>query len=148
MERILTHWMNLDRTMPSLFIVCPKEMQDIAKPIYGVHNDGCPNLIWELRRTRREEVGPIQLAKKNPSEKIVDKENHLRDCLKYLVLTLPEPARKSIEMQVAEHVKHLAELGDLTSAYVRGLQKREELEGVSQPTRPGRWILRHGRRWF
>jgi hypothetical protein len=75
---------------------------------------------------------------------IVDKENHLRDCLKYLTLTLPEPARKSIELQVAEHVKHLAEQGDLTSALIRGQQKREELEGGFQPARLGRWNWRGG----
>jgi hypothetical protein len=31
-------------------------MQDIAKPEYAVMNSGCPNLLWELRRARREEM--------------------------------------------------------------------------------------------
>ena len=93
MERILSHWMNLDQREPTLKIVCPKRLQDIAKPNYGIVNGGCPNLLWELRRARREELTPTQLTRKNPTEKIVDKDNHLRDCLKYLVLTLPEPPR-------------------------------------------------------
>jgi hypothetical protein len=71
MERILSHWMNLDQREPTLKIVCPKEKQDLGRPQFGIHNEGCPNLLWELRRTRRQELTPMQLATKNPTEKIV-----------------------------------------------------------------------------
>lgn len=138
MERILTHWMNLDQCEPSLKILCPKRSQDIAQPNYGVHNEGCPNLLWELRRTRRDELTPTQLAKKNPTEKIVDRDNHLRDCLKYLSLTLPEPAQKSARMQAAEAVRPLAEVGDLTSAAIRYQQLMEEAQGSQHPASLGR----------
>lgn len=66
MERILSHWMNLDTCEPTLKIVCPQALQDIAKPHFGVHNEGCPNLIWELRRARRAELTATQLATSNP----------------------------------------------------------------------------------
>jgi hypothetical protein len=42
MERILSHWMNLDQREPILKIVCPKALQDIAKPNCGIVNGGCP----------------------------------------------------------------------------------------------------------
>jgi hypothetical protein len=45
MERILSHRMNLDQREPTLKIVCPKPLQDIAKPTHGKVNDGCPNLL-------------------------------------------------------------------------------------------------------
>ena len=49
---------------------------------------GCPNLIWELSRARREQLSAQQLLTSNVSERVVDKDshNHLRDRLKYLVL--------------------------------------------------------------
>lgn len=46
MERILQHWMNLDQQEPTLKILCPERSRDIAKPQFGVHNEGCPNLLW------------------------------------------------------------------------------------------------------
>ncbi len=61
MERILSHWMNLEEQEPTLKIVCPKRFEEIGKPIYRVHNEGCPNLLWELRRARREQLTAVQL---------------------------------------------------------------------------------------
>ena len=122
MERILAHWHDLDNREPTLKIVCPRAYCDIARPMYGLHNEGCPNLLWELRRARREQSSAAQLVNKNPTEKVVDKDNHLRDCLKYLCLTLPEPSQKTWELRVREAIRPLAEAGDLTSAYVRYLQ--------------------------
>lgn len=139
MERILAHWMNLDKREPTLKIICPKRLQDIAKPVYGIVNGGCPNLLWELRRARREELTPQQLTKKNPSEKIVDKENHLRDCLKYLVLTEPDPARKSAAERAAEAVLPLAQQGDLTSASIRYAQMMAEEQRNDRPATFGRY---------
>lgn len=133
MERILEHWKNLDTCEPTLKIVCRKSVQDIAKPHYGLHNDGCPNLLWELRRTRRGELTPIQLATRNPTEKIVDKDNHLRDALKYMILTRPSPAEKTWQQKAAEEIRPLAEAGDLTSALIRWEQRRAEEEPNSRP---------------
>jgi hypothetical protein len=70
MERILSNWMNLDQREPTLKIVCPAAKVDLGSPQYGAHNEGCANLLWELRRTRRQELTPTQLANKNPTEKI------------------------------------------------------------------------------
>jgi hypothetical protein len=133
MERILAHWMNLDERAPSLRIICPKRLQDIAKPMYGICNVGCPNLLWELRRARRAELTPTQLVNKNPTEKIVDKDNHLRDALKYLCLTLPDPTRKTAEMIARERVKPLIDAGDLTSAMIRYDQQLGLQENQAKP---------------
>jgi hypothetical protein len=145
MERILAHWMNLDKCEPTLKIVCPKASQDIAKPHYGVHNEGCPNLLWKLRRTRREELSPTQLMTKNFTERIVDKDNHLRDCLKYLALTLPDPAQKSLEMRAREAVAPLAAQRDLTSALIRYQQMTEDSQPDYQPAWWGRGRFRRRR---
>jgi hypothetical protein len=138
MERILQHWMNLDQREPMLKIVCPERSRDLATPRFGVHNEGCPNLLWELRRTRRAESTPNQLATKNPTEKIIDKDNHLRDCLKYLLLTMPNPAEKTWQMKAAEEIAPLFEAGDFTSARVQYLQKKAEAEASNRPIYIGR----------
>lgn len=119
MERILAHWHDLGNREPTLKIVCPREKRDITKPIYGVHNDGCPNLVWELRRARREELSATQLLVRNPTEKIVDKDNHLRDPLKYLCLALPAPTPKPWEIKVQEAMAGIP-LEDVTSRMIRG----------------------------
>jgi len=84
MERLLEHWRDLDNREPTLKIVCP-EKYDHSKRRYGVFSDGCPNLIWELMRTRREKLSASQLMRRNPSEAIVDRDNHLRDCANRLM---------------------------------------------------------------
>ena len=66
---------------------------------------GCPNLIWELSRARREQLSAQQLLTRNVSERVVDKDNHLRDCLKYLVVSLPAPAQTPLEVRLAAMVK-------------------------------------------
>jgi hypothetical protein len=118
MERILAHWHDLDSREPTLKIVCPREKREITRPLYGVHNDGCPNLLWELRRTRREELSATQLISQNPTEKIVDKDNHLRDPLKYLCLALPEPSQKTPAMQAREVIADIP-VDDVTSRMIR-----------------------------
>src|SRR5947209_18486258 len=100
MERIRSHWLNLEDREPTLKIVCPKHLQDIQRPVYGVHNDGCPILLWELRRTRREELSAGQLVHHNPTARIVAKDEHLRYCLYYIVLSLPAPARTPSFMEI------------------------------------------------
>jgi hypothetical protein len=118
MERILNHWVDLDNREPTLKIVCPRRLRDISRPIYGIHNDGCPNLLWELRRARREELSAGQLVHKNPSERIVDKDNHLRDCLKYMVSALLEPTRQTPEMKAHDAIRHIP-VEDVTSRMIR-----------------------------
>jgi hypothetical protein len=145
MERILAHWMNLDKCEPTLKIVCPKASRDIAKPHSGVHNEGCPNLLWELRRARRAELTPNQLATKNPTERIIDKDNHLRDCLKYLLLALPDPAEKSYQQLAAEAIAPMAAQGDLTSCLIRYQQMMEDPQPNYRPATLGRYSRWHWR---
>ena len=40
---------------------------------------------------------------RNVSERVIDKDNHLRDCLKYLVLSLP--AQTPLEVRLAAMIK-------------------------------------------
>jgi len=144
MERIQKHWHDLEHREPSLYILCPPALQEIQRPIYGVNREGCPNLLWELRRARREELSAAQLATKNPTEAIVDKDNHLRDCLKYIVLSLADPTVKTKEEQAAEAVKGL----DPTSAMIRYQQFMEREDESLKPTPLGRraWIQQRLRR--
>jgi len=67
MERILEHWRDLDHRQPTLKIVCP---YDYSRKRFGLFPNGCPNLLWELMRTRREQLSAVQLMRKNPSEKL------------------------------------------------------------------------------
>jgi len=133
MERILNHWVDLDHREPTLKIVCPRHLRDIGRPIYGVHNEGCPNLWWELRRARREELSAGQLVYKNPTERIVDKDNHLRDCLKYLCLAFPEATPRTAEMKAIEAIRDIPR-EDVTSRMIRYQQAMAEAEGDTSPT--------------
>jgi hypothetical protein len=102
MERILEHWRDLDHREPTLKIVC---REDYSRRRFGLFPDGCPNLLWELMRTRREQLSASQLMRKNPTEAIVDKDNHLRDALKYVLLSLPSPSERPREMKRDELIQ-------------------------------------------
>ena len=43
--------------------------------------------------------------RKNPTEAIVDKDNHLRDALKYILLSLPSPSERPKEMKRDELIQ-------------------------------------------
>ena len=94
-ECILDHWRDLDHREPTLKIVCPREKRDISRPIYGIHNDGCPNLLWELRRACKDKTG------------IVDQDNHLRDALKYLCVSTVEAARQAPTRKTKQLLRQL-----------------------------------------
>jgi hypothetical protein len=119
--RLLQHWSNLDQREPTVKIVC---RQRSDQPQYGLHPWNCPNLVWELLRTRREKLSAHQLLNQNISERIVDKDNHARDAMKYVLMSLPEPTPMGPYDKLREDNKYLAEIGDLTSAYVRYLQAK------------------------
>jgi len=126
--RLMMHWSTLDQREPTVRIVCRQRSE---QPQYGLHPWDCPNLLWELMRCRREKLSAQQLLTKNASERIVDEDNHARDAMKYVLMSLPEPSRMGPHDQVRETAKQLAEVGDLTSAYIRYLQTTSE-----PPTRP------------
>lgn len=89
-EHVLSvYWRGLDKNRPKLFIVCRNE-SDRIQP--GLHPYDSPNLLWELRRARRAELTARQLMQRNPTEKIVDKQNHARDAMKYVLFTVRKPA--------------------------------------------------------
>jgi hypothetical protein len=61
---------------------------------------------------------------------------------KYVLMSHPEPAEKSLKQRAAEAVKPLAEAGDLTSALIRYQQIMEEEQVSYRPARLGRqpWL--------
>jgi hypothetical protein len=124
--RLMLHWSDLENREPSVKIVCRNYSE---KPQPGLHDWDCPNLLWELMRTKRVKLTAQQLLSRNTSEAIVDKDNHARDAMKYLLMSHPEPTVKTSHQIAAEAAKPLAAQGDLTSAYIRYLQKKAELDG-------------------
>jgi hypothetical protein len=98
-QRLQMHWADLENREPSVKIVCRDYTET---PQFGLHNWDCPNLLWELMRARRAKLTAQQLLTRNASEAIIDKDNHARDAMKYLLMSHPEPSRKSLERRVNE----------------------------------------------
>jgi hypothetical protein len=128
--RLMLHWANLDRREPTVKIVCPNYSE---KPSPGRHDWACPNLVWELMRTRRVKLTAQQLLTRNAAEAIVDKSNHARDACKYILMSHPEPTVKSRKEKAYEAVKPLIDQGDLTSAMIRYDQQLGLQENQAKP---------------
>ena len=111
--RLLMHWKDLEEREPTVKIVCRRSWE---RPAYGLHAWDCPNLMWELMRTRRELLTAQQLLTRNKSEAIVQKDDHARDACKYILLSYPEPTRKTTSRRVAERVEKLFKESDMTTA--------------------------------
>lgn len=111
-ERLNDHWQNLSEYKPTLFIVC-RDYTDRRQP--GLHPWDCPNLLWELMRMRRKELSAKQLLERNPTENIVDKDNHAWDAAKYLIMSLPKPTK----VPLARKIKEILENLDPMSAQIR-----------------------------
>ena len=140
--RLMLHWSNLDKREPTVKIVCRNYAE---KPMPGLHHWDCPNLLWELMRTRRQKLTAQQLLTRNVSEAIIDKDNHARDAAKYILLSHPEPTVKSKKEKVYEAIRPLLEDGDLTSAAIRYQQYMAEEEEEHEPIRIGRYRPRRTR---
>lgn len=131
---------------PRLFIVCRNPSE---KPQPGLHPYDCPNLLWELKRAKRVEMTARQLIKKNPSEALVDKHNHLRDAMKYLTGTIKRPALRPLHEEFAEKLQGL----DPTSANIYGrhlfsqAMREGKIDWQGRPTRRAPTISMRGRRW-
>jgi len=89
-------------------------------------------------RTRRQTLTAQQLLSRNVSEAIIAKDEHARDCMKYVLMSHPEPTLKTAQQLAAEAVAPLAQQGDLTSAAIRYKQMMEEAERGNEPPRIGR----------
>lgn len=133
--RLMLHWASLERREPTVKIVCRNYSE---KPQLGLHNWDCPNLLWELMRTRRVKLTAQQLLSRNAAEAIVDKDNHARDACKYLLMSHPEPTIKSLQQRAAEAVAPLAQQGDLTSALIWHQQMMQSDRSIARydPFRP------------
>lgn len=144
MERILAHWRDLEHREPTLKIVCPSYYNTEQKH-YGLFTDGCPNLVWELRRARRAQLTAQQLLTKNQSEAIVDKDNHLRDVLKYVCLSLPEPAAPPLEMRMRAIAE--AHADSPTNAMIGRRKLEQEVMRERQPVFVGMRAKARAQAW-
>lgn len=102
--RLQMHWADLENREPTVKVVCRIPNWD-QTPNYGLHKWDCPNLLWELMRARRQKLTAQQLLSRNVSEAIVDKDNHARDAMKYVLMSHPEPTEKTVERRVAERIR-------------------------------------------
>jgi hypothetical protein len=110
-------------------------------PQPGLHQWDCPNLLWELMEARRVKLTATQMMSRNPSDALVQKDNHARDCAKYYIMSMPEPTQKTVEQRVQERLKD--QNLDLTSASIRAQQYQDELEvSTHQPMRMGSRLRR------
>ncbi len=132
MERFLEHWRDLDNREPTLKIICPSDYESSRKQ-YGLFRKGCPNLLWELRRTRREQLSASQLMRKNPTEAIVDKDNHLRDALKYILLSSPTASEIPAAVTWDEIVKEAFATGTQGTLAVRMAQLEAKERAKYEP---------------
>ncbi|HEY1808838.1 MAG TPA: hypothetical protein VGG42_09765 [Acidobacteriaceae bacterium] len=104
-ERVLSdYWRDLEHLQPKLFIVCRNE-SDRIQP--GLHPYDCPNLLWELNRAKRAQLTARQLLSRNPTENIVDKWNHARDAMKYIIFTVRKPAEVPLGDQLQQVIAEL-----------------------------------------
>jgi hypothetical protein len=151
--RLHQHWANPDERKPSVRIFCPKGMYT-EKPRPGLHDWGCPDLLWELMRARRVKLTAQQLLSRNTSEAIEDKDNHARDAMKYVVMSLPEASRKPLGQRETERLEAMIEEGRrtgldpgqaMTSAVLRsGITHEEQEEDAPTSTYYGR----NARHWL
>jgi hypothetical protein len=90
-------------------------------------------------RTRREQLSASQLMRKNPTEAIVDKDNHLRDALKYILLSLPSPSERARELKREELIQQAFETGTYPTLGVRmarlDVEEARQSEPISYRTR-------------
>jgi len=63
-----------------------------------------------------------QLMRKNPSEAIVDKDNRLRDALKYILLSLPNPSEPPAELEREQMIRDAYNDGSYATIGVRMLE--------------------------
>lgn len=97
-------WAKLLERKPRLYIVCRNE-SDKRQP--GLHPYDSPNLLWELKRIRRAQLTSKQLMTRNPTEQIVDKDNHAFDAMKYVVMQFPKAEKEPLGEQLKKVVEGL-----------------------------------------
>lgn len=127
---------------PTLKIVC-RNYSDA--PQYGLHNWDSPNLLWEWMRMRKKKLSAVQLMSRNPTEEIIDKDNHGWDASKYWIMSLPEPTYKTAHELAMEAIKHIP-VEDVTSRAIRYEEALHDQQQAEQPVAMGRTGRRRLRR--
>ncbi|MFY9912448.1 MAG: hypothetical protein WAK56_21585 [Candidatus Sulfotelmatobacter sp.] len=75
-----------------------------------------------------------QLLSRNASEAIVDKDNHARDAMKYILMMHPEPTQKSLERRVNERLVEAHKIDPITAIANYNNIVREEMEEEEGPS--------------
>ena len=127
---MLEHWRDLDHREPTLKIVCP---YDYSRKQFGLFSHGCPNLLWELMHTRRKQLTASQLMRQNPTEEILDKDNHLRDALKYILLSLPTPSERLPNDELGRIIAKAYENGNYGSLAVTIARYKAKQQANCEP---------------
>lgn len=142
--RVMEHWARLDEYAPSLYIVC---RNDQGKRQPGLHRYDCPNLLWELRRAKRAELSDRQMMTRNPTENVVDKDNHARDAMKYLLMNLPRPTMVPLHEQFQAQIAETEErIGQILSPMSRAVAAQRFLSvGAGRPRQASVPLMRKGR---
>jgi len=63
----------------------------------------CPHLIWEWERLRYKEITTAMIEKQNPSEQLIDKDNHSWDDWKYFISSYIYSPDKSARPEPSFH---------------------------------------------
>ena len=82
-----------------------KFWKNLSSPLFTIMQT-CPWLWWELQRLRFADFSEAAQINKNLHEKIVDKDNHAWDAVKYALMTLPQFTSKPKEIK-ALHQRRL-----------------------------------------
>lgn len=127
---------------PTLKIVC-RNYSDAPQP--GLHNWDSPNLLWEMMRMRKRKLTAVQLMSRNPTEEIIDKDNHGLDAAKYLVMSLPEPTLKTAHELAMEAIAHIP-ADDITSRAARYEEALYDQQRKDQPVPMSKTAIRRMRR--
>jgi hypothetical protein len=54
-----------------------------------IFSDRCPELIFQLKNNRRQQLSPVQIERQDPTGKPVKVRNHMTDCLRYVEMCNP-----------------------------------------------------------
>jgi hypothetical protein len=67
-----------------------------------IFEDRCPELIFQLKNNRRQQLSPAQVERQDPTGKPVAVRNHMTDLLRYIemsnpIFIKPEPMDSSFQ---------------------------------------------------
>lgn len=108
------------------------------KEVMFTISEACPNQIRELEGLRYQSQSDKMASRSNVPEKLVDKDNHSWDDLKYFINTFFNKPRDNLDEEIPEPVLGMEAL----QSELAQLRTRK-LEAVGRPPRPRRRLFRY-----